>query len=161
MAKYIALTLLMIFTAACAAAPDDGAAPPDPAFALSYGDFLIYMGQDIEEVLEGLGEPLGIFEAPSCAFDGNDRIFRYPGMQIHTYPLDGNDFVHTIIIRDDSIAIHDGIRIGSDFDAVLAAYGDDYERDFDMYTYESGAATLAFLVEDGYVSAITYGLIME
>ena len=83
----------------------DSAALPEQAFALDYGGFTIHMDQNMAEVKEALGEPLGEFEAPSCAFDGVDRIFRYPGIQIHTYPDGEADFVHTISLRDDSIPI--------------------------------------------------------
>ena len=138
----------------------DGAVLPDQAFALDYGGYIIYMDQNMAEVKDALGEPLGEFEALSCAFDGVDRIFRYPGIQIHTYPDGEADFVHTISLRDDSIPIYGGIYIGQNWDDVMAVYGADYEQDFDMYTYKHSPATLSFLVEEGIVTSISFGLIM-
>ena len=42
----------------------------------------------------------------------------------------------------------------------MAVYGADYEQDFDMYTYTHSPATLSFLVEEGIVTSISFGLIM-
>ena len=119
------------------------------------------MDQNIQEVLNAFGEPLGVFEAPSCAFDGIDRIFSFPGLQIHTYPLDDDDFIHTVSIRDDSIMTENGIYLGNSWAAVLAAYGSDYSQEFGMFTFIKGDTKLQFLVEDDMVVAITYGLIMN
>jgi hypothetical protein len=133
----------------------------DIGFTLEYSGFVIYMDQDMTDVINALGEPLGIFEAPSCAFDGIDRIFSYPGIQIHTYPEDDEDFVHTLSIRDDSISIYGGIFLGSTWDSVKFVFGNDYAQDFDMFTYTRGQTTLAFLVENDIITAITFGLIMN
>lgn len=131
------------------------------AFALPIGNFTIYMDQNIQDVLDAMGEPLGVFEAPSCAFDGIDRIFSFSGLQIHTYPLDDGDFIHTVSIRDDSIMTQNGIYIGNSWDSVLAAYGSDYQQDFGMFTFTKGVTKLQFYVESDMVVAITYGLIMN
>jgi len=147
---------------------DDPAPPeedePEPTFAFKYGDVLIEMDQDINYVLEKLGEPMGIFEAESCAFDGIDRIFGYPGMQIHTYPKGDSDFIHTISFRDDSdlmFTTEGSIRLNSDIQKVIDAYGDDYEFDTGLYRYRRGKTTLEFLTEDDKVTGITYGFILE
>jgi len=130
-------------------------------FTLDYRDFTLYMDQNMEDVIAGMGEPLEVFEAPSCAFDGIDRIFRYPDFQIHTYPLNDEDFVHTISIKTDNITIYGGIYIGSSFDDVIAVYGENFEQDFSMFTFTRDRTTLAFYVEDGIAREITFGLIME
>ena len=131
------------------------------AFTFETQGAVIYMDQNMADVLTLLGEPIGVFEAPSCAFDGIDRIFRFPGIQIHTYPVDDDDFVHTISIRDDSVATQGGIFLGSSFADVVAAYGDDYDQDFGMFMFTRGRTTLSFFIEDDMVTGITYELIME
>jgi hypothetical protein len=134
----------------------------DPGFALVFNDFLIEMDLDMSYVLSALGEPLNIFEAPSCAFDGIDRIFLYPGIQIHTYPVNDHDFVHTISIRNDSIRTTEGsIYLGLNRQSMLDAYGDDYEHEAGMYTYKRGSTILEFFIEDDIIVGITYGLIVE
>jgi len=133
-----------------------------PDFALKVDGFLIEMDQNITYVLGALGEPQGIFVAPSCAFDGEDRIFQYSNIQIHTYPKGDDDYVHTISLRDDSIRTTEGrIYLGSSLQDVLDAYGDDYEYDNDMYKYTRGLTTLEFFIEDDIVIGITYGFIIR
>jgi len=142
--------------------PDVTVPPPaDLTFTYTTGDFVIEMDQNISEVIVALGEPVGFFEAPSCAFDGIDRIYAYPGLQIHTYPKGEEDHVHTVSLRDDSVQTEGGIYLGSSLNMVVLAYGDDYELDTGMYQYTRGKTTLAFYIEDNMVIGITYGLIIE
>ena len=148
---------------------NDSQTPPEadeetiPDFAFKMGDVLIEMDQDIENVLEKLGEPQGIFEQESCAFDGIDRIFGYPGVQIHTYPKGDRDFIHTVSLRDDSHKTTEGgIRNGDDIQKALDAYGDDYTYNTGVYKYTRGLTTLEFFTEDDtIIRGITYGFIIE
>ena len=139
---------------------DEPTAPP--VFYFKMGDILIEMDQDIIYVLERAGEPTGVFEAPSCAFDGIDRIFAYPGIQIYTYPDGDTDRIHTIAFFDDSIRTTEGgIRLGSSIQAVFDAYGDDHEYDSGMYTFRRGLTRLEFLVDNDIVMSISYGLHLD
>jgi len=138
--------------------------PPEiPDFALQYGDFLIEMDQNSNYVLNALGEPQGTFVMPSCAFEGKeDRIYQYPGIEIFTYPKDNDYFVHTISFSDDSIRTTEGkIYLGSSLQAVLDAYGDDYEYENGMYKYTRGLTNLEFFIEEDIVMNITYSLTIQ
>jgi len=141
--------------------PEDQAEPVIHGFALQYRGIFIEMDQNMDYVLAQLGEPLGVFEAPSCAFDGIDRIFGFPGIQIHTYPDGDLDRVHTISFLDDSLSTTNGIFLGSSWDDVVAIYGNDYVQDVAMFTYTIDRTTLSFFVEGDVVMGIIYGLIMD
>ena len=131
-------------------------------FALEVDGFLIEMDQNVNYVLTALGEPLGEFVMPSCAFDGEDRVFQYSSLQIHTYPVGDEDRVHTISLRDDNIRTSEGnIRLGASLEDVIAAYGDDYEKEFNMHTFTRERTKLQFYIEDGRVLGITFGLIIQ
>jgi hypothetical protein len=133
-----------------------------PYFAYKHDDVLIEMNQNINYVTGRLGEPQGIFEAPSCAFDGTDRIFSYPGIQIYTYPVGDEDFIHTIGFFDDSIRTTEGgIRLGSNIQAALDAYGNDYEYESGMYTFTRGLTVLEFLTDNDVIMGISYRLILD
>lgn len=132
----------------------------DIGFTLEFAGFTIHMNQNMDEVKAGIGEPLGVLVVPSCAFDGDDRIYSYPGFQIYTYPVGDKDLVHTINISDDSIVLTGGIFLGSRWDDVKAVFGTDYERDINMHTFTRGNTTLAFLVEDDIITTIVFGLIV-
>jgi len=133
----------------------------ESGFAFVTGDIIINMDDYMGDVLEALGEPFGVFEAPSCAFDGIDRIFQFAAVQIHTYPVDDRDYVHTIMVRDDSVSTAGGIFLGSSFNDLISAYGSDYEHEANMFVYTRSGTTLSFLVENDMVVSILYGLIMD
>jgi len=133
-----------------------------PVFFFKIGDVVVDMDQDIADVIDKAGEPIAVLELPSCAFEGMDRVFRYPGADLYTYPIMDDDFVYTIVFFDDSVRTAEGgIRLGSNLRDVLDAYGDDYELDSGMYTYTRGLTVLEFLVEDDIVIGIIYRLIIE
>jgi len=142
--------------------PDSGISnpPPSAAFYFTFRNVAIEMDQDITDIIANIGEPLDIFEAQSCAFDGIDRIFRYPGIQIYTYPSGGGDHIHTIGFFDDSISTSEGgIHLGSSLQSVLNAYGNNYRHETGMYTFTRGLTFLEFLVDDNnIVIGITYRL---
>ena len=129
-------------------------------FALTLRGTVVNLNQNMTEVISALGEPLGVHESPSCAFDGYDRIFMFPGVQIHTFPQGDQDFVHIISIMDDSITTPGGIFLGSSWDNVLAAYGDDYEHEHRKFTFTRGNTALSFFVDDGTVYEITFELLI-
>lgn len=150
--------------------PADGDAPADDRpeetegaeFALRIEDSIIEMDQNIKQVIDMLGEPIKEFKAPSCVFDdGIDRVFMYPGVQIHTYPKGDEDYIHTIDIKNDNIRTMGGIKLYASLKAVLNAYGNDFELESDMYTYTRGRTTLSFLIENDMVTSIVYGLVIE
>ena len=130
-------------------------------FMLEYENTKIYMNENMAEVLDKLGEPRRKFESPSCAFDGTDLIFSYPGFEIYTYPEDNNDYIHQINFRDDSITTPEGIYLGSTKDEMIAAYGRDYRQEFSQYTYSKGETELMILIsEEGTVESIIYRFII-
>jgi hypothetical protein len=139
----------------------DATADEDSGFALKIGDSIIRMDQNMAEVQAMLGEPRNVFVEQSCAFDGMDRVFSYPGLQIHTYPKGSEDYVHTVSLRDDSIRTMQGIYLGSTMNAVIKAYGDEYKMESDVLIYTEGRTTLSFFIEDDIVTAITYNLVIE
>jgi len=130
-------------------------------FTFLFNGTIIYLDQNMAEVLDALGEPVGVRQTPSCAFDGYDRIFGFGAINVHTYPVGDEDFVQIISIRDDSITTRNGIRLGDSWDRVLDAYGSDYVQDFSIFTFTKGSTALSFFVDDGTVVEITYALIME
>jgi hypothetical protein len=62
---------------------------------------------------------------------------------------------------DDSVATDKGIYIGASLEEVIAAYGDGYTEESGEYIYTLGESTLNFLLEDDYVSAITYYALVD
>jgi hypothetical protein len=133
--------------------------PNADGYIFVYDNENVYMGEDMSAVLTRLGEPKTALEAPSCAFPGEiDKVYGYAGANILTYPDDGVDYVYMVNYMDDSITTPEGIRLGDTLDDVTAAYGDGYTEEMSQYTYTKGDTYLKFLLADGVIISITYGL---
>lgn len=124
-------------------------------FEFLSGTTAISIDQDMADVLAALGEAQSYFEAASCAFDGLDKTYTYPGFVITTRPEDTGDFVNSILLTDDSVTTAEGIYIGSTKDDVIAAYGESSGTEGVM-NYTRGNTTLNIILKDGVVASIEY-----
>ena len=133
--------------------PSQGA-PAADTFSFHSGEFSISIDQDMADILAALGEPQSYFEAASCAFEGLDKTYTYPGFSITTRPEGDKDYVNSILLTDDSITTPEGVYIGSTRADVTAAYGDsDGEA---ALSYTKGSATLTFILDGDTVLSIEY-----
>jgi len=141
-------------------ADTDDANVPDPAVPEAYffkaGNLEVRMGWSAVPVVDALGEPLNYFEAPSCAFEGLDKIFYYSGFELFTYPVDGEDFISSVNLTDDSVTTAEGVYLGMKYEKMVDAYGEGFIQNFGQYMYELGDSTLSFLIENGVITVITY-----
>lgn len=138
-------------------AGDDGPA----GYVFETGGVVIAMHAEVEPILQKLGEAMEYFEAESCAFQGMERVYTYSGFELHTYEMDGTDYVAAVVFLDDSVSTKEGICLFSSLEDMLEAYGDGYTRTNDMYSYEQGGSRLSFLVENGEVTSIEYMALTE
>ena len=127
-------------------------------FYLPLGGVDIKLGANIDEIKSAIGNPIAEFKMPSCAFDGTDIVYRFPGVQVHTIPIDGANFVHTIMLTDDTVGTPGGIILGASFEDLIGVYGYGYVREYGMYTFTREHTSISFFVSDGMVIAITYEL---
>lgn len=119
-------------------------------------DTIIAMNAEVAPILNSLGDAMDLFEAESCAFQGMERVYTYSGFELHTYEMDGIDYVSAIIFLDDSVSTKEGIYLYSSLEDVLEAYGEDYTQNLGLYVYEKGKSKLSFLIEDDEVVSIEY-----
>ena len=125
------------------------------SFAANNGAVVI-VNDNMADALADLGEPQSYFEAESCAFDGLDKTYTYPGFVITTRPDGELDFINSIRLTDDSVTTQEGAYIGNTADQVKAIYGDT-EDDLESALYYTDAyTTLSFILEDGVVISIEY-----
>jgi len=103
-----------------------------------------------------LFEPTEIFEAPSCAFEGMDRILYYNGFNINTYPINGTDYILSIVFTDDSVQTSEGIWLGSSREDVLVAYGTPDLDAGNSIKYTRGGMSLNFVIENDTVTDVMY-----
>lgn len=142
--------------AAQSSAPAESQAPAAPeSYVFQTGTATVSIDQDMTEVLTALGEPQSYFEAASCAFDGLDKTYTYPGFQVITRPEGDKDYVNSILLTDDSVTTPEGLYIGSSSADVTAAYGEgDATSSSIMYTKDG--VTLSFILENDTVVSIEY-----
>jgi len=140
-------------SAAPAAESNAPAAPEEYVFLVN--DFAVSIDQDMAEVLAALGEPQSYFEAASCAFEGLDKTYTYPGFQLVTRPEGDKDYVNSILLTDDSVTTPEGLYIGSSEEDITAAYGEG-EATGAAIMYTKGGVTLSFILEGGKVISIEY-----
>ena len=139
-------------------APQNSAAPQAAgAYVFTTGDGVtVSVDEDMAQVLTDLGEAQSYFEAESCAFEGLDKTYTYPGFVITTRPDGENDYVNSIRLTDDSVSTVDWVYIGISEADVKAGYGEDGGADQGMLSYTAGGVSLNFILEDGAVISIEY-----
>ncbi len=125
-------------------------------YTFVYNNVNVYIDCDASEVVEKLGK-YDYYEAPSCAFDGLDKVYTYSSFEIDTYPEGDKDYISAIIFKDDMVETQEGICIGETKDNVEGRYGSPTSMDDRYYEYEKGDMRLRFIFDaDGYVISIEY-----
>jgi hypothetical protein len=93
-------------------------------YVMPFDGFDIVMGDNIETVLEALGEPDAHEKTESCAFPGYDHTYQYGSILIDTFSPDGTaNHVLGVTLRDDSISTGQGAYMGMSVEEVTALYG--------------------------------------
>lgn len=133
-----------------------GTAVSQKGYVFTHNGTTVSVDQDMSDVLKGLGEAASYFEAPSCAFEGLDKVYTYNGFTIDTYPQDGKDLVSAITLTDDIVTTAEGVYNGSSLADVTAAYGTDYAEEGGMVVYKKDGMKLCFIVQDDVVTSIQY-----
>ena len=99
-----------------------------------------------DEVLLALGQPIGVFEADSCAYIGKDVFYYYPGFELTVNEVDGQNVVTAIAVVDDTVVTPQGLRIYDEEEKLLSILGGTEENG--VYTYQSGQTLLLIQVKD-------------
>ncbi len=95
--------------------------------------------------LAALGEPIGSFEADSCAYIGKDLFYYYPGFELTVNEVEGVNRITVITVADDTVTIPQGLRIYDDEEKLLSILGGTDEDG--IYSYRSGNTLLLIQVK--------------
>ena len=90
---------------------------------------------------EIFGQEQSYSEVPSCAGQGEK--------------------IYSVYFIDDQITTTEGVKISDDKSVMLEKYGESYEQTGNQYTYKSGNVLLAFIIENDFITSITYSLVIE
>ena len=167
----LALTAFLFVLSACG--DDDGVVtlpPEDTGTPADNTYFFVYQGTTVRPgdlwsgkaggLLAKLGEPVSSSSSPSCAFQGLDKTFTFPGFIVLTYPDNDNDYVLNIQFTDDSVTTPAGIRIGSTEADLTAAYGTG-QKNGNAVVYTQGKTQIAAVVENGTIKNLNYNYVEE
>ena len=151
--------------AACSGSGDGsgngGSSSSEPGFTYTNGSVTIEMNSDAAAVIEKLGEPLDYFESESCAFEGLDKVYTYPGFKLNTYPEDDKDYVLSVVFMDDTVETEEGIAIGSTKYQVTEAYGDPAKESDTSLVYEKGDTEMTIGLDGDSVSSLEISAVTE
>ncbi len=117
-------------------------------FAADIQGTLVKLDEEINELMNALGEPDSFVETVRNPRIGSDKTYTYDGIVISTHPQNGKDIVSRIQYRGDEKTLS-GIGIGSTRADIEAAYGIDcmIAPDSIIYTYGEDAM-LYFRMQD-------------
>lgn len=109
-----------------------------------------YLGMVVEEeMLDALGTPEDVMEAPSCHFDGSDTIYVYDSFSLYTY-LDGEDnILYLIELTGEQAATALGARTGMTHTEIEELYGTDFEEEGAYLAYPLSDTTVLHIGFDG------------
>ena len=125
-------------------------------YLFKYGDVTVSVDQKASEVVDKLGT-YTYYEAPSCAFNGLDKIYTYPSFEIDTYPEGDSDYVSAIIFKDDMVETLEGACIGMEKSKVVKLYGEPTETSGTLAVYSKDGMQLRFIYgSDDCVTSIQY-----
>ena len=126
------------------------------------GSVTVKMNVPAEDILAALGEAKSEYEAPSCAFQGNDYYYDYGSFELSAYDNgDGVKMVYSIYLKDDLVETPEGLMIGSDEADVVSLYGAEGKQENGSYLFTDGNANLSVIIKDGKVSAIEYTAVVK
>ena len=120
------------------------------------GSVTIKMNEPADPIIASLGEPKDTYEAPSCAFQGNDYYYNYGSFEVSAYEENGERRIYSVVLKDDLVATPEGISIGSSADDAAKAYGESARTDNGNFVVKTDNAVLTIVIKNGAVSSIDY-----
>jgi hypothetical protein len=131
--------------------------PQTKGFIFTHNGITIAIDTDFAPALAALGEPRSYFEAPSCAFEGLDKMYTFNGFEIDTYPHDDIDLVSAIVFKDDTVSTDEGLYIGKTRADMEATYGIGHQNDNGEIVYQKDNMKLCFILDsDNNIISIEY-----
>ena len=155
MKKLIVLTLLLVLITGCGEKESND----NKVYSFTYNNMNFILGQEFDK--SKYGTEISYSEVPSCAGLGVDKTYTYEHYEVTTTPNGDKDMIYNIYLSDDSVKTNEGIKIGDSLEALTKAYGDNYEKRDNAYTYTLDNTHLEFIVEGDIVSSITYYIDVE
>ncbi len=110
----------------------------------------VVIGGESDSLIDTLGEPIGLLEAPSCIHEGYDRIYSFDGFSITTSPAaDKTQYVAELAFLSDAVALDNGLTVGCEASLLDSVLGTEYEEQFGIRRYTPVPGITVTVVLDG------------
>ncbi len=134
--------------------------------SMLYRDVNIQIGAKADAVIEKLGNDYSYSETESCAYQGKDKIYQYPDIDIYTYPKNNVDYILSVVFLNDTVETGEKITIGSSTQDIIKAYGKDNliflgAEGYENINYEKGDSKIRMFMREGEIYYLEYTLITE
>lgn len=134
------------------AAPETEAA--EAPFGFEAEGVLLVPGEAFDAGL--LPEAESIYEVPSCAFEGNDKVYSYGTFEVTTGVDGTGECIRSIYLLDPNLTTPEGLALGDDVQTVREKLGSDCEEDGTALIYHRGSTDLYLILQGDTVAGIEY-----
>lgn len=134
---------------------------PADGYKFTYKGYDVVPGAEAAPIIKAYGEPLDVFEGASCAGQGLDIIYTYPGFKIYAYEENGIELIDGVEIED-SLIDCGGVRVGDKLDDAKAVYGTPTQEDEFGLLYRSGNTAIQVSTDGvGEIISIMYRRVID
>lgn len=120
---------------------NNGQNAPQGDFKFTYKGYAAVPGAPAAPVIEAFGEAQDQFEGASCAGQGMDIIYTYPGFKLYTYEDASGEIIDAIEVEDpltDCLGLH----VGQTVSDAKRLFGEPVQEDDFGVIFVSGATAL-------------------
>ena len=131
------------------------------------GDKAVINNRDYSFVMDGItltpgaaydasAMPLAdsLYQIPSCAFEGTDNVYAYPGCEIIAYNEGKGEVIYSVYLLDPTVMTPEGLAIGDEAAKITGLYGNGYTLTDGQYVYLGRNSQLIILTNNGFVESI-------
>lgn len=125
-------------------------------FGFSYEGATLIPGEVFDRSVPGGYS--SVAEVPSCAFEGNDRVYNYGAFELTAYTDGEEERIYSIYFLDPNLPTTEGLCMGNTVDDLRSLYGEDYETAGTAYNFTRGDTVLSVITQNDVVVGIEYRL---
>ena len=135
------------------------AAPGSAVYAFLFENKELVPGAAFD--VTALPEAAFVYEVPSCAFEGTDKVYNYQTFELTAFDDGTGPVIYSIFLVDANTPTTEGLYLGDDISRVTELYGQDCQIDGSQYIYTGDGMMLLILIKNDFVSSIEYRMVTE
>lgn len=125
-------------------------------FSFAYEGVTFIPGGTIDQ--KTLPKYTDVAEVPSCAFGGNDNVYKFKTFELTTHVAGEEEIVYSVYFVDPNLPTTEGLRLGDTVEDMKSLYGEAYEEKENVFAYKRGETSLNIIMQNDIVVSIEYRL---